>query len=64
MGVCGEPREADDKGLVRFAALDKYFSSSSMVSKCCIMDGAYRLVRSGDRVEVDLFKAVALDNVL
>ena len=63
-GVCGEPREAADEELVRFAALDEYLIILVNVFRWCSIDGETRLVRSGEKVEVDLVKAVALDYVL
>ena len=63
-GVCGEPHEAADKGLVPFALSDEYLFILVNVCWWCSINGASQLVRSGERVEVDLGKAVVLNNVL
>ena len=64
MGVCGEPHESSEEGLVRFAALEEDLVILVDGCRWFNIDGAYRLVRSCERVGVDLYKAVTLDDVL
>ena len=63
-GVCGDPCEEADEGLVRFAVSNKNLVILFNSCLCCRIDGSSRLVSSGKRVEVDLSKTVALDDVL
>ena len=63
-GICGELREAAAEGLVRFVASDEELIILVNGCQWCSIDGATRAVRSGERVEVDLGKVVALDYVL